>query len=66
MIVFFCIYSIRSLKDKSVYGNEQYNDGIENYEGNQTEHVRFHDQSSEFEKSMEMSDQNNKTFEKVF
>jgi hypothetical protein len=31
MVAVLCVYSIRSLKDESVYGNAYYNDSLEHY-----------------------------------
>lgn len=70
MIVFFCIYSIRSIKSQSNYGNDYYNDGIENFDMKKAEEDDYEeykppDDSSEFERDSDISDQKDKTFEKV-
>jgi hypothetical protein len=72
MIIFFCIYSIRSQRQQTQYGNNYYGEGAENYKMKEkkiedsVDYLEFNDseKSSEFDKSSQ--DNSDKTFEKVF
>lgn len=77
MIVFFCIYSIRSMKVINSYGSEYYEEGVEKDQMQKMEekkadesadYVEFKDldTSSDYDKSKDKNSEKDSTFEKVY
>ena len=75
MIIFFCIYAIRSKKPKECYGNDYYHEGAENFNLNKKsnddinesdDYFEFSDKDKDSGYDKSSQDNNDKTFEKVF
>lgn len=77
MIVFFCIYSIRSMRTVNSYGGDYHNEKAEDFQlkkeddqqqDESGDYVEYKDpdESSDFERTKDHNSEKDNTFEKVY